>query len=203
MTFPPTPRRSPSRRGRPVVDRVLAVTLARLAEVGFARLTIPEVAQLAGVNKTSIYRRWPTKEGLVRDALAASLDGAEAPPDTGSARGDMLELARRAAGRAQSPAGMGAIRAILADGGLPLVGGVGGPQDLLGDAAVAGVLRRGVERGEFRPGADLALVASTIAGAIFHRVVVELQTADDAYLAALIDLMLDGVGAAPELVGEA
>lgn len=44
-------------RGEAFTRAVLEVTLAQLAEVEFERLCIPRVAEVAGVNKTSIYRR--------------------------------------------------------------------------------------------------------------------------------------------------
>jgi AcrR family transcriptional regulator len=41
-----------------------------LNEVGFAALTIEGVAARAQTGKASIYRRWPSKEGLLREAFA-------------------------------------------------------------------------------------------------------------------------------------
>lgn len=192
----PSPAASPAparnRRGRAVVDRVHEQTLARLAEVGFERLTIPDVAERAGVNKTTLYRRWPTKEALVADALMGSMHAAPDAPDTGTLEGDLLALARGAAAFATSPAGAAALRTLLADGvaldtmraaGLP---GTGGAE------IVDVVLRRATERRELRPDADLALLGSVIAGAVLQRVFVERAAPTDTYLAALIRLVLHG-----------
>ena len=63
-----------------------------LARDGFERLSVPAVAEAAGLNKTSVYRRWPTKADLVRAALTSSM-GHDAPTvDTGTLRGDLLAL---------------------------------------------------------------------------------------------------------------
>ncbi|MFI5889831.1 helix-turn-helix domain-containing protein [Actinoplanes sp. NPDC051513] len=46
-----------------------AATLAEVVRAGFARLTIDGVAKAAGVNRTTIYRRWPTKAALLVDMV--------------------------------------------------------------------------------------------------------------------------------------
>lgn len=88
--------RSPGRRrGRPrdpkVDEAILAATLDLLAEQGYSRLTIERVALRAGVAKTSLYRRWPTRESLILDAiLTVGFAGQPEVPDTGSLHQDML-----------------------------------------------------------------------------------------------------------------
>ena len=64
-------------RGDAFVRVVLDVALEQLAQVGFDRLTIPQVAEQAGFNKTSIYRRWPDKTALVQraEAIARTIVG--------------------------------------------------------------------------------------------------------------------------------
>lgn len=65
-------RRAP---GRPRDERadaaILGATLAVLAEVGPTGLSVEEVAARAGVGKTTIYRRFATKDDLVVAALAS------------------------------------------------------------------------------------------------------------------------------------
>jgi AcrR family transcriptional regulator len=65
--------------------------LELLAEQGYSRLTVEGVALRAGVAKTSLYRRWSTKESLILDAVA-KVGFADRPvvPDTGSLCQDML-----------------------------------------------------------------------------------------------------------------
>ena len=43
----------------------IAATLAELAENGYAGLSLERIARRAGVNKTSLYRRWGSREQLV------------------------------------------------------------------------------------------------------------------------------------------
>jgi AcrR family transcriptional regulator len=71
MSGPEQPKRG---RGRPrregADDEILAVTLAMLKDVGYGALTVDAVAEQAGVAKTTLYRRWPSKSVLVATAIA-------------------------------------------------------------------------------------------------------------------------------------
>ncbi|WP_134738489.1 TetR/AcrR family transcriptional regulator [Nocardioides sp. 503] len=73
---------------------MLASTLDLVAERGYERLTVDEVAARTGKAKTTLYRRWPTKEALVLAAIrdAGRPPEADALPDTGSLRADLLAV---------------------------------------------------------------------------------------------------------------
>jgi AcrR family transcriptional regulator len=60
-----------------------------LGEVGYARLTMDQVAERAGVSKPSLYLRWPNKVALVADALQHRARPVPDVPDTGSLPGDV------------------------------------------------------------------------------------------------------------------
>src|SRR5436305_14938734 len=94
-------------RGRPrdpgVDEAILAAAVDLLAEVGYARLTMEQVAARAGVGKASLYLRWPNKVALVAEAIQHRSAVVPEVPDTGSLREDMLVflralLRRKAAG---------------------------------------------------------------------------------------------------------
>ena len=186
---------TPRRRGAPVVEQVLDVTLEDLARVGYHRLSVPEVAERAGLNKTSVYRRWPTKGALVGAALARAL-GHDGPlPDTGALRTDMLAFVHAAAVWAERPVGRGVMRTLLADGDdaevRSLVGALGatpGP---------APIFERARARGELPDDADVALTMTVIAGAMLQRVVLERELLTDAFVERLVDFALRGLGVAP------
>jgi AcrR family transcriptional regulator len=92
-------------RGRPrsaeAEKAILNATLRMLGTQGVAGTTIEGVAAEAGVGKTTIYRRWPTKTELILAALSDIVPPGE-PPDTGTMAGDMAALSetqrRRLAG---------------------------------------------------------------------------------------------------------
>lgn len=182
------------RRGEPVVRKVLEITLELLAAHGYERLSVPEVASLAGLNKTSVYRRWPTKSELVAEALRVSMGHAEVPPDTGSLRTDLLALAKAAAVFVESPIGAGVLRTLFAEGA-PEVRTLA-RRMLRAQQPTDGqrqVFQRAVERGELSPASDVRLLLSTVAGAIMNRVFVEEERLSEEYLEALIDLVVDGL----------
>ena len=187
---------SPKRRGDTVVQKVLEITLRQLAASGYERLSLPDVAAAAGLNKTSIYRRWSTKADLVRDALRSSMGQATALPDTGTLRSDMMALTSAATGFAQSPLGMGVLRMLMAEGFNPEVKGFA---DALFKEqekhAHMLVFSRAVERGELSRDADMQMAASALAGALMQRIFVEQLPANKAFLERLIDLVLFGLSA--------
>lgn len=90
------------RRGRPrsaEVDAViLAATLELAGELGVTKLSMDELAERAGVSKATIYRRWPSKEQLVLEALRSAM-GPLDDVDSGTLRRDLElylgELVRR------------------------------------------------------------------------------------------------------------
>ena len=182
-------------RGEAFVRTVLDITLTELAQQGFARLTIPHIAQMAGVNKTSIYRRWPSKSELVQDALAAAMRHTDDAPDTGALRGDLIGLARTVAIFMRSPLGSAVIRVMLAEGGNPEVRALAAmTYGSAGRNAPQAVMMRAMQRGEIKEGADPSVVLFTIAGAILHRVFVEQKDASDDWMAQVVDLVLLGAG---------
>src|SRR5689334_5086908 len=77
-------------RSERVVRDVLTAAVAELARVGYVALRVEDVAAGAGVNKTTVYRRWPTKAALVTAALRTT-DEPELP-ETGALRQDLFEL---------------------------------------------------------------------------------------------------------------
>jgi AcrR family transcriptional regulator len=168
-----SPRRTPGRpRSEASHQAIIEATLELLIEVGYGSLTMEGVRTRAGVGKATIYRRWPSKEELVRDAIVFLHDEIEAP-DTGSLRGDYDALATR-------------VRAAASRGGATLM-----PR-LLGEAvndpelfaifranlveprraALRSVLERAVARGEIREGIDLDLMVDLFAGPAVYRLLI-------------------------------
>lgn len=86
------------RRGRPrdpaVDEAVLAAALELLADGGFTRLTMDQVAARAGVGKASVYLRWPNKLALVAEAIQQRAGVVPDLPDTGSLPADMRTFLR-------------------------------------------------------------------------------------------------------------
>lgn len=90
---------------------LLAITLELLQEHGYDRLTVEAVATRAKASKATMYRRWPTKADLVLAAFIEGTRASAAAPNTGSLRGDLLEIGRWTCGQALEH--MRTMRAVL------------------------------------------------------------------------------------------
>jgi AcrR family transcriptional regulator len=81
---------APLRKGRPRDERIgqdiTAAALAVLSEQGFERFSVEEVAVRAGVAKTTVYRRFPTRNDLIVGALLRLNDDLPPPPPAGPVR---------------------------------------------------------------------------------------------------------------------
>jgi AcrR family transcriptional regulator len=193
----PTKPKPTQARGDEFTNKVLDSTLTQLAQVGFERLSIPLIADVAAVNKTSIYRRWPTKADLVQDALAIPMSHANEAPDTGALRTDLIALAGTVAAFMQSRVGTALIRIMLAEGGNPEVRALANAA--YSEAGKHGpwiVIQRAMQRGELSSQADPSLMLFSIAGAIMHRVFVEQREVTEEFLKQVVDLVLFGAAGA-------
>jgi AcrR family transcriptional regulator len=92
----PTRRPAGSKRrlDRSLDAAILDATLAGVAEQGYDRLSMDDIASRAGVGKAAIYRRWPSKAVVVADAIAhwRRRLGPVETPNTGSLHGDIEAL---------------------------------------------------------------------------------------------------------------
>lgn len=144
-------------RSAQVVESVRAATLAELARVGFAGLTIDAVARAADVSRTTIYRRWPTKAALLAAIAEPLLRRYDEDPDTGSLGGDLMALLATIRDNSVLPEGR-ALGEALKSSSAEL-------QELLDavmDRAVAPLRRaldRAAARGEIHEGEDLDVIA--------------------------------------------
>lgn len=93
----PEPEQTMRKAGRPRSAQshqaILEATLALFAEVGLQGLSIEAIAERAGVGKTTIYRRWSSKEDVIKDALDLFRAG-NPIPDTGNIRNDLLYITK-------------------------------------------------------------------------------------------------------------
>jgi len=92
--------RATRRRGATLEQALLDAAWEELQESGYAKLTMERVADRAGTSRAVIYRRWRNRHELVLAAMrhrAPVFSGAI--PDTGTLRGDVLAVLRRASAR--------------------------------------------------------------------------------------------------------
>ena len=85
-----------------------------LMEVGYDAMSYDDVARRAGVHRTTVYRRWPTKPELVADAVGLHTDQHVPIPDTGSFATDLMVLVKSVAANIGSEGGARRSRSIVA-----------------------------------------------------------------------------------------
>ena len=149
------------------------------------------MAGLAGVNKTTIYRRWPTKAALVEAALRAWRQPATVP-DTGTLEGDLYALCAELVGRASTPEKRSLSRVFHAELDHPEVAAIA--RTLRGEshALWRDVIDRAVVRGELPAGTDASVIIDLLWGAVLNRIRLN-EAADRAWLRALVRVVLSGV----------
>jgi AcrR family transcriptional regulator len=97
--------RPPGRPRSGIDDVVFAATLSTVHELGYAHATVDRIAAAAGVAKTTIYRRWPSKGALVADCLVHAFGPA---PLEGAGKAEIIASAIRWAAAKIAEPGVGA-----------------------------------------------------------------------------------------------
>lgn len=162
---------------RSTEEAILDATRELLAEAGVHGLTVEGVAARSGVAKTTIYRRWRSKEELALAVLIDMVDKVASVPDLGDTRAELIAFVN------------GAVEIL----GSTLMGRVmqGLVSDLAADpqlaqafrervvgrrvAEVRRVVERGIARGDLRPDADYELANELLFGPIYYRLLLSGQ----------------------------
>jgi AcrR family transcriptional regulator len=179
-------------RGEPVVQGVLVAALEELGRVGYGALRIEDVAARAGVNKTTVYRRWPTKPELVRAALMSVAGDRIKEPRTGTLRGDLIAIARNMVEVGCSVEGQGLFRMILVEGPGSELHAIAHSLKEGFEAVPRAILEAAAARGEIVLGSDAMLLFDAFAGAVHRRLFIQRGKVDDGFLERLVDLVLHG-----------
>jgi AcrR family transcriptional regulator len=87
------PAKRPGGRTAAVSDAIRTAVEELVAEKGSERVTIPMVAERAGVNPTTVYRRWPDAATMINDLATYRLDPDRPLPNTGDLRSDIIAWA--------------------------------------------------------------------------------------------------------------
>ncbi|MEU8686651.1 TetR/AcrR family transcriptional regulator [Streptomyces sp. NPDC048611] len=174
-------------------QEIFDATLDLLAEKGYEGLTIEGVAQRSGVNKTTIYRWWPSKGALLGAALIGARQLDFTPPDTGTLAGDLTALLRTMVSLlTEQPASdiavsvLGAITQ-SAELALPI-------REFFADrmALEQPVFDRAVARGELPTDTDTMLLIDLLAGAAWVRCVLRGLPLEQDFVSRAVGTVLEG-----------
>jgi AcrR family transcriptional regulator len=179
---------------------IMQAALEGLAELGYDRLSMDEIAARAHAGKGALYRRWPSKAALIAHAVAAWRD-AHAPPeihDTGSLAGD-IDAAIAAlpafdeAAQQQMAVFAGLVSAASRDPELrqALAAGLDRPRQIIAD-----VLERAVARREIPAERDLELIPDILIGLNLMRIL-HGQTLDREHIRRVLQTIIYPLVTAP------
>jgi AcrR family transcriptional regulator len=148
---------------------VLDATTQLLFERGFGGATVDEISRRSGVAKTTIYRHWPTRTDLLRNAcstLGTPLD----TPDTGSFELDMTALMTNLASLLRSAKWTSVLPSIIdAAERDPDVAGMYSKLQQGYSAPFETVIQRAIRKGELPRDTDDAMLIAALTGPLFYR----------------------------------
>jgi len=188
-----TTRRPGRPRSAGVDEALLDATLQLAGEVGIHGMSMDDLARRAGVSKATIYRRWPSKEALVLDALAHAIRPFDLV-DTGSLLGDLEEYLRELGHRMET----GRTSDVLPD----LISASARDAALRESLdewvrhrrqPLNTILGRGVQRGELAADADLDTIIDALIGAFMYRRLLSHAPLDESFVSALLHVVLPSV----------
>jgi AcrR family transcriptional regulator len=189
-----TRKRSTKPARRPALQEraIMRATLEELARSDYGGLSIEQVASRARVNKTTVYRHWPTKADLVRSALSSVAAAHDAGPSSGSLRRDLVTMARVMVEFASSFEGQSLIRLRLLDNPEPELAAIASTLQATNAEKRAGIIRQAIARGEVRRDADPALILDMLAGALHFLLFIKKRPVDDRLIGRIVDALLHG-----------
>lgn len=149
--------------------------------MGFANLTVENVARRAGIHKTTVYRRWEERERLVVDALTENVAGAIPIPEPGSIESDLRALARGLVRWLGSPVGQAVTGTMLSGDAahVPEIADIKHRFDADRFTRAAPVIVRAIARGELPEGTDSASVVKALVAPIYPRLLVTAEPLDE------------------------
>ena len=166
-------KKSPGRpRSAASHQAMLKATLELLGKVGYESMSIEAITSLAKVGKTTIYRRYSSKEELVADAIE-SIREEVSIPDIGDLWGDVDALLENAAQITLTPLGRQAVAMIISSAASNARFAHIYWEKYLQPRrqAFAAVIDRAKARNEVQPDLDAGLVFDTMSGVMLYALI--------------------------------
>jgi AcrR family transcriptional regulator len=172
---PSTPARAergskaPDARVRRSRATVLGVTAELLFERGFAGASVDEITRRSRVAKTTIYRHWPTRSDLLRDACSSIGTPLEVP-DTGSFEGDVTALLTSLAHLLRSEKWTSVLPSVIdAAERDPDIAAMYSRLQEGYSAPLQSIIQRAMQKGDLPKTTDAALLIAALTGPLFYR----------------------------------
>jgi AcrR family transcriptional regulator len=175
-----------------VADVLLAAT-KELTRRGYAGFRVEDVASAAGVNKTTVYRRWPTKADLVCAAIREIVMHTQEGPDTGSLEGDLIEFLRRLVAWKKTAETADVLRILVVEAAEPDVERIGRTLRAEAFEPWLAIVARGKARGEIPARTDARLLVEMVFTPVIMRLHRLHEPVDEATRASIVRIVLAGV----------
>lgn len=159
------PARRPGGRTARVRRRILDAAAVLIARDGIGGLRYDQVAELAGVNKTSVYRNWPDRTTLIANALTAFSTETVPLHDSGDIEADLVDFLEALAAALSSPQGRALLNVVGAAHDNPELRTIVDEAFAQRLAAVRQRLDAAVEKGEL-PAVDHHLLVEMLSGPV-------------------------------------
>jgi AcrR family transcriptional regulator len=194
---PATAQRSVGRPRDPDLDdAILDATITLLAQEGFARMSIEQVAARAGVGKPTIYRRWSSKVELVIAALSRPRPEHSVSGE-GTVRERLIRLIEELCMSVRREPAKSLLAALVAE--IPrnpeLAAAVREVFLARRRETAFALLREGIAAGELRADLDLELASDALVGPVMIRALLTGGRITPSLGATLVDAFYDGWGA--------
>ncbi|MFE2721679.1 TetR/AcrR family transcriptional regulator [Kitasatospora sp. NPDC059327] len=179
----------PGGRSARVQESVHTAVRELLAEVGRDALTVPMVAQRAGVTPSTVYRRWGDLQELLSDVAVERLRPDAEPEEHGDLRSDLTAWAEQFLDEMASPSGRAYVRdALLGDPD----GGNAGRCSAYAAEQVEVVLARAGAREEGVP--DVETTMDRVVAPLMYRILFRPAGLDAGYARGLVADLLGANG---------
>ncbi|HEY0580632.1 MAG TPA: TetR/AcrR family transcriptional regulator [Chloroflexota bacterium] len=193
---PAQPKPRPGGRSARARAAVLNAAFAELGEKGYEGFSIEAVAQRSGVHKTTVYRRWPTREALVMDALDSRSDRYSPISPTGALRSDLRVFAEDVFTKLSSSHGKAMLKSlVVAVDQSPEVSAK--VQSFWRERLDVGgaLVATAIEKGELDADTNVDLLIEALLAPIYLGVLLPGGPVTRGFLEQLIDVLLDGARA--------
>ncbi|MBD8118067.1 TetR/AcrR family transcriptional regulator [Pantoea agglomerans] len=179
-------------RSAKVREAVLQAARQVLLEEGANALTHRNVAQIAGVNASTVYRRWPDRARLIAEVFRTTAESMVTIPDSGSLHSDLYEFLKMITSMLSSSEGRKLIQAAIS---------ASSSGDDMVDTAIRDVweqrfqqaevmFEQAVLRGEAGYKGQRRIILETLIAPVWFRILITQQPVDEKYLAANISRIL-------------
>ncbi|MEE4545149.1 TetR/AcrR family transcriptional regulator [Streptomyces sp. V4-01] len=188
-----------ARAGRPRSEErraaILAAAGALMMEGGLRAATMEAIAARAGVGKATIYKWWPSRGAVALEGFMLRAAGSWTLPE-GVDAPEALRILAVAAVRlfTGTPAGP-LMRALAADAQSDPEVAQALREQWLGPrrAVAAEVIRQGMERGELRPGLDVAVTLDLVFAPVYYRLLFSHDALDEEFAERAVEQVLAGI----------